>query len=115
MQRTRKRRITFTVLCVIPLTASAAQGLQPRPPQSALGAKPPQDKNAPIFMEADRPKGHSEQEIDAEGNVRLRRLDETFTADWLRYEPPTEQLAAEGTVHAERGTDTIDGDRPRYT
>jgi LPS-assembly protein len=114
MQRTRRNRITFIVLCVVPLAASAGEGLQLKPQRSLLSPKPAEDKGPPIYLDADKVKGQSDQEIEAEGNVRLRRLDETFSADWMRYQPPSEQLDAEGRVRAERGSDVMEGDRLRF-
>ena len=114
MQRTRRNRITFIVLCVVPLAAAAGEGLQLKPQRPLLSPKPAEDKGAPIFLDADTVKGQSDQEIEAEGNARLRRFDETFSADWMRYQPPSEQLDAEGRVRAERGNDVIEGDRLRF-
>ena len=117
MQRTRTRRITLIVLCAVPFAASAADGIRLKPQRSLAAQKPAQPKPEippPIFVEADTVKGHSENELEAEGNVRLRRMDETFSADWMRYESKTEQLDAEGKVRAERGRDVIEGDRLRF-
>ena len=114
MQTTRTIGVTFIVLCAAPLAASAADGIRLKP-QGALSAQQPAlQQPAPIFLEADRLQGHSENEIEAEGKVRLRRMDETFSADWMRYEAPTEQLDAKGNVRAERGRDVIEGDRLRF-
>src|SRR4051794_1183246 len=114
MQRTRRSRITLTVLCVVPLAASAAEGLQLKPQRPPLSANAAEDKAPPIFLDADKVTGQSDQEVEAEGNARLRRLDQTFSADWMRYQPPTEELDAEGRVRAERGKDVVEGDRLRF-
>jgi LPS-assembly protein len=65
-------------------------------------------------MEADRLHGTSEKEVEAEGNVRLRRAGELFSADWMRYELPAEQLEAKGNVRMERGGDLIQGTHLRF-
>jgi LPS-assembly protein len=113
MQRIRTRGITLAVLCIVPLAASAQDSVQLKA-HRALTLQPPRDEPAPIFMEADRLKGHSEREIEAEGNVRLRRAGELFSADWMRYELPNEQLDAEGNVRLERGGDVVEGNRLQF-
>ena len=115
MQRTRIRRITLAVVCVAPLAAAAAEeGIQLKPERSLLTLPPARQEPAPLFMEADTVRGHSEKETEAEGNVRMRRLGQSFTADWLRYEAPTRQVEAKGNVRLEYGGDLIEGDHLRF-
>jgi LPS-assembly protein len=112
MQRIRTRDISLAFVCLAPLAASAQEGLQLRPQQTLSQA--PRDEPAPVFMEADRLHGTSEKEIEAEGNVRLRRAGELFSADWMRYELPSEQLEAKGSVRMERSGEVIEGTHLRF-
>ena len=91
MHRIPIRRITLAVLCVVPMAAPAEEGIRLKPQRSLLSLPPVRDEPAPIFMEADRLQGHAEKETEAEGNVRVRRLGQTFSADSVRYEAPTQQ------------------------
>ncbi len=114
MQRTRIRRITFAVLCVVAPAAYADEGIRLKPQLSLLTLPPARDEPAPLFMEADTLRGHSEKETEAEGNVRLRRLGQSFSADWMRYEAPTQQIEAKGRVRLDYGGDIIEGDHLRF-
>ena len=106
MHRIRMRRITLAVLCVVPMAATAEEGIRLKPQRSLLSLPPAKDEAAPIFMEADRLQGHAEKETEAQGNVHVRRLGQTFSADSVRYEAPTQQLDAKGNVRLEQRGDT---------
>jgi LPS-assembly protein len=105
-------RIALAVLCAVPFSLPAQQGLKLKP-ASSLG---PQAVNpdAPIFIEADRIRGYAEKEVEAEGTVRLRRDGLEFSADWLRYDGIEEEVSAKGKVRLERDGDVIEGARLRY-
>ncbi|MGQ0525354.1 MAG: LPS-assembly protein LptD [Betaproteobacteria bacterium] len=107
-------RITLAVSCALPVSAAAQEGLQLKP-QRAIGLTPPSDPEAlPVFLEADQVRGHSEKEIEAEGNARLRRGGQSFFADWMRYEQAAEQIRAKGNVRIEQGGDIVEGERLDY-
>jgi LPS-assembly protein len=117
MHRTRTARITLAVLCLVPLVpvaAHAEEGIQLKPQRSLLSLPPARDEPAPIFMEADRVQGHAEKETEAEGNVSMRRLGQSFSADWMRYDAPAQQLEAKGRVRLEQAGDVIEGDHLRF-
>jgi LPS-assembly protein len=107
-------RITLAVSCAFPMAAAAQEGLQLKP-QRALGLAPPADpESLPVFLEADQLRGHTEKEIEAEGQARLRRGGQSFFADWMRYEQTTEQLRAAGNVRIEQAGDIVEGERLHY-
>ena len=60
------------------------------------------DENAPLFVDADRIRGRQEREIEASGNVRLRRTGEAIFADYLRYDFTTQEVVARGNLRFER-------------
>ncbi|HEX6005833.1 MAG TPA: LPS-assembly protein LptD [Burkholderiales bacterium] len=107
-------RISLAVSCAFPLAATAQEGLQLKP-QHALGLAAPADPSAlPVFLEADRLRGHSEKEIEAEGNVKLRRGGQSVFADWMRYDPPADEVRARGNVQLQQGGDIVYGERLQY-
>ncbi len=106
--------ITLAVLCVAPIAAMAEEGIRLKPQRSLLSLPPARDEPAPMFMEADRLKGHAEKETEAEGNVRVRRLGQTFSADSVRYDAPAQELSAKGNVRLEQRGDVIEGERLRF-
>ncbi len=81
------------------------------------------------LLAADNINGTTDEVMRAEGSAELRRPGTTLLADTINYEPPTEELFAEGNVRLERGEDVVEGpslryrldrgegvfDRPRYT
>ncbi|MBI4194525.1 MAG: LPS-assembly protein LptD [Betaproteobacteria bacterium] len=107
-------RICCAIWCALPLLAAAQEGLKPRP-QPAPGLTPPSPAAAaPVFLEADRVRGHSEKETEAEGAVRLRRGGQSVFADWLRYDRQQDEVNAAGNVRIEQRGDIVEGERLRY-
>ena len=114
MQKPEISRISLAVLCALPLAAGAQQGLKLKP-QAALIAVPPSVKeDVPLFLEADRLQGHDGRETEAEGNVRLRKRGQALFADRLRYDKPEDEVTAEGSVRLERGPDVVEGTRLKF-
>lgn len=67
------------------------------------------EESQPIHIEADRINGHYQQEIEATGSVRMRRGDQTLSADRVKYYPGTEEVEVEGNAQLERPDDTLWG------
>lgn len=55
----------------------------------------------PIFVRALEIRGHQDQEVEAEGEVEVRKLGVTVTADRMRYDTPTGDLFAQGSVRVQ--------------
>ncbi|MES2564658.1 MAG: LptA/OstA family protein, partial [Pseudomonadota bacterium] len=108
------RRITLAVMCAFPLASPAAEGLKLKPQGSLLAPPPAQPTPAPVFIEADRLQGYSEKEAQAEGNVKLRREDQSVYADRLQYDSQQQEVYATGNVRLEQHGDTLEGERLRY-
>lgn len=114
MHKLEITRISFAVLCALPLAAGAQQGLKLRPQPTLILIPPSLKEEVPLFLEADRLQGHNEKETEAEGNVRLRKRGEAVYADRLRYDKPLDEVTAEGNVRMERGADVVEGARLKY-
>ena len=107
-------RISLALSCALPLAATAQEGLQLKP-QRSLGLTPPSDPDKlPIFLEADQVRGHAEKEIEAEGNVKLRRGGQSVFAEWMRYDLPSEEIQAAGNVRLEQDGTIVKGERLQY-
>ena len=107
--QTSRISITLIALCALPLPAIAEEGVLLKPERSLITLPAASGDPAPIFFEADRLRGHSEKEIEAEGNVRARRLGQSVAADWMRYQMSRQQLDAKGSVRLQYGGDVIEG------
>ena len=115
----RFRPGVLLALCACSCAAAAnedALGLKPGESgvrlklQPAFIPIPPANQDAvPLFIDADNIQGHHEQEIEAEGTVRLRKRGKAVYADWLRYDKPAAEIHARGNVRLEQRGDTIDG------
>lgn len=114
MHKFKITRISFAVLCALPLAAAAQEGLQLRSQPALAPAQPSAQEDVPLFIDADRIRGHSDRETEAEGDVRLRKRGQAVFADWLRYDKPNDEITAKGNVRIEQGGDIIEGDRLRY-
>lgn len=114
MRKQQFSRLSLAVMCALPLAAGAQEGLRLKS-QPTLTLRPPAaDEALPLFFEADRLQGRNDRETEAEGNVRLRRRGQAVSADRLRYEKSTDELAAEGSVRLESGPDVVEGERLQY-
>jgi LPS-assembly protein len=119
MHRTSRTRITLAVLCALPLASKAQEGatqdsIKLKPELSLLALPPRTEESVPVFIEADRLRGHTETEADAEGNVELRRLGQSVFADRLHYDMPRQELEASGNVVLRRSGDILQGDYLRF-
>ncbi|MGE3509258.1 MAG: LPS-assembly protein LptD [Vicinamibacterales bacterium] len=101
------------------VTAPAAGAEDAKPPAVPLKVQrsllePPADREkAPIYIDADEIRGVQEKELEASGNVRLRRLNENIRADWLLYTAPDDEVDARGNVRIERDGDVFEGTQAR--
>jgi LPS-assembly protein len=68
----------------------------------------------PIYLRADTLEGESGKAILATGKAELRTRRQTVLADWLHYDPATEEVWAKGNVVMRRGTDTISGPEAKF-
>ncbi|MGH8727524.1 MAG: LPS-assembly protein LptD [Burkholderiales bacterium] len=69
------------------------------------------DDEAPILIEADKIKGNPDEEIDAEGNVEVRKQDQAIWADTLHYSVTEEEVDAKGNVRIESKGTVVEGTR----
>lgn len=113
MRLPRKNRIALAVLCALPLLAAADEGLTLKP-QPRLLPPPQAPEEVPLFVEADRLQGIQDREIEAFGNARLRKRGQSFAADWMRHDTPSDVLDARGNVRIEQGREIIEGSVLRY-
>jgi LPS-assembly protein len=69
---------------------------------------------SPLFIDADRIRGRQDREIEATGNVRLRRTGEAIFADHLRYVFAEREVTASGNLRFERDGVVVTGQGLRY-
>ena len=63
----------------------------------------------PLFIDANNVQGHQDVDIEAEGEVRLRKRGKAVFADWLRYDQAQSEVHARGNVRLEQRGDSIEG------
>jgi LPS-assembly protein len=68
----------------------------------------------PMFLEADRLQGHQDRELEAEGNVSLRKRGAAVFADYLYYAFPERELTVTGHVRFEKEGDVVTGEKLFY-
>ncbi len=117
-------RLTAVVLlcCSAVVTAADGPALGYKPGEGGLQLKLqpsllrlPFDNvgGLPLFVDADNVQGHQDRELEAEGNVRLRRRGQAIYADWLRYDKPEDEVHARGNVRLEQRGDVLEGTEMR--
>ncbi len=75
---------------------------------------PSNREELPIFVEADRIQGVQGKELEAAGNVVVRRRGQVLTADKLYYSIPENAVTATGHVRVDRLGDVVTGDLAHY-
>ena len=110
-----KRLLLLTIpLTVFSLGVSAAEpeGITLKSSTTLSVAVPGEaSSNAlPVFVDADVISGVTDQYVEASGQVVARRLDESLSADWMRYNQQEDRLQAKGNVVLTRGKSRVEGD-----
>lgn len=118
------RPAAFFVLCACSGSVVAddnALGLKPNGGglqlklQSDFVRIPASNKDpVPLFIDADNIQGHQDKDIEAEGEVRLRKRGKAVYADWLRYDQAQSEVHARGNVRIEQRGDSIEGTELNY-
>lgn len=100
----KTRLLRFVPLFVCSLCVSLGALADGPPPAKS-------NKNAPVFIEAERIQGRQEQEVEASGKAELRKDDQTISADRMKYFQNTNEVEAEGKVRIEQRGDVLEGSR----
>ncbi len=88
-------------------------GLKLRPEAALRPYSPPGDLPLPVYVEADRIEGNSEQAIELTGEVELRRRGQAVFADWMLYDVPDEEVYAIGNVRLYQRGNVLQGTKAR--
>ncbi|MEX0960800.1 MAG: LPS-assembly protein LptD [Burkholderiales bacterium] len=97
-------------LCIASPAQSQELGLKLKPQPELIPYSAREDEPTPLFIEADRVQGHTQRELEAEGNVRLRKRGAAVFADYLRYSFPDQQLGATGNLRFDFEGNSIEGE-----
>ncbi|HET7832192.1 MAG TPA: LPS-assembly protein LptD [Gallionella sp.] len=100
--RFRLNPVTFSLLCVFAQNASAEAGLPAQSADKTVVAQGEPAQETPATLEADQLEGKKDNQIEATGNVILRRDDQSIRADRLLYFQNTQDLDASGSVVLEQ-------------
>jgi LPS-assembly protein len=113
----RPRFVSPIVLLICFLAHGAAAdepGLKLRTQQGLIPYSEGRDEPTPMFIEAERLQGHQERELEAEGNVSLRKRGAAVFSDYLYYAYPERELTVTGHVRFEKEGDVITGEKLFY-
>lgn len=108
-----KRLTLFASLTAISIGALAAEPALILKQSTTLRTATPGEAGRdglPVFLDADIVSGVTEQYVEASGNVVARRLDESLSADWMRYNQAEDRLHARGNVVLTRDHSRVEGD-----
>lgn len=93
--------------------AAAPPQETPLPPLQLTDAlpkkRPDSDEPTPAFVSAMAIQGHQDRELDAEGDVELRKLGLRVNADKVHYDAPTDELHAQGHVRLQSDSTVAKG------
>lgn len=101
--------ITAIVLLTVPAALHAEEGALELRQQTTLISSFPEDEQTPIFLDADSMSGHQDVEIEAEGEVELRKRGQVVNADRLIYRQAGQEVHALGNVRIEQQNSVVTG------
>lgn len=79
-----------------------------------LTLQPPPDAEAtPVVIQAQRIQGHKDSEVEAFGDAELRKWGQVMSADHLLYRQPEDEVFAEGQVRIEQKDEVANGSELR--
>ncbi|MEO1767277.1 LPS-assembly protein LptD [Thiobacter aerophilum] len=94
----------------MPAAPSSESGAVLAPPSEPLPlaltpelprARPPAEGPTPVFVRAREIRGHQDREVEAEGDVEVRKLGITVNADRMTYDLPSDTVSARGNVRVQ--------------
>ncbi|MBU0593290.1 MAG: LPS-assembly protein LptD [Gammaproteobacteria bacterium] len=101
--------ITAIALLTVPVALHAEEGALELRQQTTLISNFPQDEQTPIFLDADRMSGQQDVEIEAEGEVELRKRGQVVNSDRLIYRQAEDEVHALGNVRIEQQDSVVSG------
>jgi len=111
MQNFRLRPIALSLLCLLANGAYADEAVRLTPAKD-LSHKPGAEP-APLFISADRLQGVRDQNLEAFGDVDMRKQGEAISADYLIYRQPQDEVYAKGNVRIEQNSSIVAGPEMR--
>jgi len=115
MHRLRFASLIVLLICFLaPGAAADEPGLKLRVQPALIPYSEGRGETTPMFLEADRMQGHQERELEAEGNVSLRKRGAAVFSDYLYYAFPERELTVTGHVRFEKEGDVINGEKLFY-
>ncbi len=111
-------RVTSAVLSLILYVAPGVHaeelGLKLQMQSELIPYSLGRDDDTDLFLDAERIEGHTEQDMDAAGSVRLRKRGAAIFSDQLHLTIPERQLTATGHVRFEKEGDVVTGEQLFY-
>lgn len=106
-----RKRLPFTAfaLLTVPLALHAEESTLELRQQTSLISTFPEDEQTPLFLDADRMSGRQDVEIEAEGEVELRKRGQVVNADRLLYRQEEDEVHALGNVRIEQKDSLVTG------
>ncbi len=114
MHRSCNATLFLLLVCLSSFLRAEEAGLTLKIEPALIPYSERSEEPTPLFVDADRLQAHQDRELEAEGNVRLRKRGQAVFADYLYYAFPEQQLTATGNVRFEKEGDVITGDKLFY-
>jgi LPS-assembly protein len=111
MQNFRLRPITLSLLWLLANGAYGDEDVTLAPAKD-LSHKPVAEPT-PLFIDADRLQGVRDQNLEAFGDVDMRKEGESVAADYLIYRQPEDEVFAKGHVRIEQNSSSAAGPEMR--
>ncbi|HKQ23501.1 MAG TPA: LPS-assembly protein LptD [Burkholderiales bacterium] len=106
--------IVLLIFFLAPGAGADEPGLKLRTQSGLIPYSEGRDETTPMFIEADRLQGHQQRELEAEGNVSLRKRGAAVFSDYLYFAFPERELTVTGHVRFEKEGDVINGEKMFY-
>ena len=113
MRKFRLQTVAFSLLYFFSHASIADEDAPKLKPDLRLNPATGQQEALPVFIEADSIEGRDEEQITAQGSAVLRRYGEAVFADRLTYFLSEDEIEAEGNVRLEQRGNSVEGPKLR--
>ncbi len=112
MHVTRLPSVGLLMLLVLAAESHAAgAGLGLKLDRGLASPESAGNEKLPVYIDADQIQGRQENDLEARGNARFRTREKSLSADWLLYRSKEDEVEAEGNVRLEQAGNVFQGTR----
>lgn len=104
----------FLLFCAFASVAQAETAGAALNSNSQVSTADSETDDSPVYLSAEQVKGSQRGQVEASGNVELRKSDQAIFADFMNYDSGSRDVAARGSVRLEQDNNVILGPQLQF-